>query len=415
MARSSVQSIANDAQRRPAPSTAEYAEHLFRRRSAWIVLCLLLFGELGLAWDRRWHDYLGRDQFWIPPHDMMYTAVGCTGMIALFVVLHETRRYHLKKPGVDDSSTISIFRYFHAPLGFTLLGFGTLTDLIAAPFDNYWHQLYGIDVTLWSPFHLMGVFGAITAGLGIIYTFSSEVAYERGLHRATPTFLGFNGMEWGIIVLLAGFQEMLIPALTAFIPVPLGPIHLLTYPLSMTLVSSVCLVATYQTIRKRGVVVLSASILFILSILTEAYVVVGLHVMASLQGLYFRVGRPLYYNVVLALIPLFFLISAGIVEIFVASQNRAKRTEQSEMAGLNSLHHTWLIGVCIAVPAVVVPPALVYMLGNWLHIPLAFDNYLYLTPGWLDMLITIPVAMAVGAIASFVGEVFGDIWHWNKQ
>jgi hypothetical protein len=71
--------------------------------------------------------------------------------------------------------------------------------------------------------------------------------------------------------------------------------------------------------------------------------------------------------------------------------------------------------VCIAVPAVVVPPALVYMLGNWLHIPLAFDNYLYLTPGWLDMLITIPVAMAVGAIASFVGEVFGDIWHWNKQ
>jgi hypothetical protein len=409
MARSTVQPEANKANRQQVSLGAEYAEHVFRRRSAWIVLCLLLFGELGLAWDRRWHDYLGRDQFWIPPHDMMYTAVGCTGLIALSIVLIETRRYYRKKPGVDENSTISILGYFHAPLGFTLLGFGTLTDAIAAPFDNYWHQLYGIDVTLWSPFHLMGVFGAITAGLGIIYTFSSEVAYERSLKRQTPTFLGFNGIEWGIIVLLAGFQELLIPALTAFVPIPLGPVHLLTYPLSLTLVASFCMIAVYQTIRKQGVAIVTALILWIMSILTEAYVVAGLHVMASIQGLFFRVGRPLYYNIILAMVPIFFLIAACIVELFVYLQRRSNRTDYG------GLRHSWLIGVCIAIPAVIVPPALVYIFSNWLHVPLSFDNYLVLQPGLLDMLITVPFAMLVGAVLAFVGEVFGDIWHWNKQ
>jgi hypothetical protein len=409
MARSTAQSSVNETTQQPLPVNPEYTEHLFRRRTAWIVLCLLLFGELGLAWDRRWHDYLGRDQFWIPPHIMMYTGVGCTGLIALFVVLMETWRYNHKKPGVDENSTVSIFGHFRAPLGFTLLGFGALTDAIAAPFDNYWHQLYGIDVTLWSPFHLMGVFGAITAGLGIIYTFSSEVAYERSLNRKSATFLGFNGTEWGIIVLLAGFQELLIPAITAFTPISLGPVQLLTFPLSMTVASSVCLVAVYQTVRKPGVVILTALVLWIMSILTEAYVIAGLHTMASIQGLFFRVGRPLYYNITLALIPIFFLICAVIVEVFAYSQRRTNRTDHG------GLRHAWLIGICMALPAVVVPPALVYILSNWLHIPLSFDSYIVLRPTWLNMLVTVPFAMLVGAIIAFVGEVFGDIWHWNKQ
>jgi hypothetical protein len=290
-----------------------------------------------------------------------------------------------------------------------MLGFGALTDLIAAPFDNYWHQLYGIDVTLWSPFHLMGVFGAITAGLGIVYIFSSETAYERSLKRRSSTFLGFNGSEWGVIVLLAAFQELLIPALTAFVAIPLGPVQLLTFPISMTVAASVCLIAVYQTIRKPGVVILTTLIIWIMSILTEAYVIAGLHTMASIQGLFFRVGRPLYYNITLALVPIFFLISAGIVEVFAYWQRRTNRTDHG------GLRNAWLIGVCIAIPAIVVPPALVYILSNWMHIPLAFDSYIVLQPSLLDMLVTVPFAMLVGVILAFVGEVFGDIWHWNKQ
>ena len=153
---------------KPASMRPDLTERRIRQVCAWIVLFLLLEAELGLAWDRRWHDYVGRDQFWIPPHIMMYVGIGGTGLIALFVVLVDTLRYRQKKAGVDDSSTVSILGLFHAPLGFILLGVGTLIDLIAAPFDNYWHELYGIDVTLWTPFHLMGALGGVMAGIGII-------------------------------------------------------------------------------------------------------------------------------------------------------------------------------------------------------------------------------------------------------
>ena len=137
----------------------DLAERRLRRVSAWFLLFLVLQAELGLAWDRNWHDTIGRDTFWIPPHIMMYTGIGAAGLVALTVVMLDTLRYYRKAPGVDDASTVSIFWIFHAPIGFIILGFGALIDLVAAPLDNWWHSLYGIDVTLWSPFHLMGTVG----------------------------------------------------------------------------------------------------------------------------------------------------------------------------------------------------------------------------------------------------------------
>src|SRR5205823_10140957 len=142
---------------------------------------------------------IGRDQFWTLPHIMLYAGVGGAGIIALTVITADTLRYYLKKPGVDDSSTIRILGIFHAPLGYILLGFGALTDLLAAPLDNYWHQLYGIDVTLWSPFHVMGTIGGILEGVGIIYVFASEVVIERQAALAghpPRRFLGCSALDW---------------------------------------------------------------------------------------------------------------------------------------------------------------------------------------------------------------------------
>src|ERR1700730_9495510 len=117
-------------------------ERRFRRVSSFLVLYLSLQAELGLAWDRNWHDYLGRDQFWILPHILIYTGLGGAGLVALIVVLVDSIRYAGRKPGVDETSTIPILRIFHAPLGFVIIGWGTFVDLAAAPLDNYWHELY---------------------------------------------------------------------------------------------------------------------------------------------------------------------------------------------------------------------------------------------------------------------------------
>ncbi len=149
MTRLSVRPNAQASPQTPITKSPDLAERRLRCVGAWILLYLSLQAELGLAWDRNWHDLVGRDQFFTPPHIMLYSGVGGAGLVALVVVLVDTLRYYHKKPGVDDNSTVKTLGFFHAPLGYILLGFGALTDLLAAPLDNYWHLLYGIDVTLW--------------------------------------------------------------------------------------------------------------------------------------------------------------------------------------------------------------------------------------------------------------------------
>jgi hypothetical protein len=126
---------------------------------------LALVGAFGNAWDLFWHLAIGRDSFWIPPHTMMYAAVTLSGLIALAVVLGDTWR---------RADRLSAMLGFRAPLGFFILGLGVLQMLISAPFDDWWHQRYGVDVSVWSPPHLIGFSGAVVMLCGVIIATTSE-------------------------------------------------------------------------------------------------------------------------------------------------------------------------------------------------------------------------------------------------
>lgn len=410
MVRAIAQTKGKRASHKSASMRPDITERRIRQVSAWIVLCLLLLAEFGLAWDRRWHDMVGRDQFWIPPHIMMYTGIAGAGLIALIVVLVDTLRYYQKKAGVDDSSTVNILWFFHAPLGFILLGIGMLIDAIAAPLDNYWHVLYGVDVTFWAPFHLMGHLGAVIGVLGIIYAFASEATYERQVEQPSPRLLGLNGPEWGIVVLLAGFQEVILPALTAFIPIMLGPVQLITYPLILALTASLFPISLYLCIRKPGITLLMILILWPLTLATETFTPLALRFMVARLGLTYRLGREPIFDVTIAMLPLLYLIGALLVEAAAYWQRRSGAARNEELRG------TWLLGVLIAVPAVVIPPGIAHAFSLWAPaIPLPPDVVHVLEPGWLAMLLTLPIAMLVGAIMASLGTVFGDIWHWNRR
>ena len=410
MVRAIAQTKGKRASHKSASMWPDITEHRIRQVSAWIVLCLLLLAEFGLAWDRRWHDMVGRDQFWIPPHIMMYTGIAGAGLIALCVVLVDTLRYYQKKAGVDDSSTVNILWFFHAPLGFIFLGIGMLIDAIAAPLDNYWHVLYGVDVTFWAPFHLMGHLGAVIGVLGIIYAFASEAAYERQVEDPSPRLLWLNGPEWGIVVLLAGFQEVVLPALTAFIPIVLGPVQLITYPLILVLAASLFPISLYLCIRKPGITLLMILILWPLSLATETFTPLALRFMVARLGLTYRLGREPVFDVTIAMLPLLYLVSALMVEAAASWHRRSGEARNDELRG------AWLLGVLMAVPAVVIPPGIAHAFSLWVPaIPLPPDVVHVLEPGWLAMLLTLPIAMLVGAIMASLGTVFGDIWHWNRQ
>jgi len=148
---------------------------------------LALVGAFGNAWDLFWHIMIGRDSFWIPPHTMMYASVALSGLIALAVVLGDTLR---------RADWLSAMLGFRAPLGFFILGLGVLQMLLSAPFDDWWHQRYGVDVSVWSPPHLIGFSGAVVMLCGVIIATTSE------RRRALPLSQRHEQALWLLLALL---------------------------------------------------------------------------------------------------------------------------------------------------------------------------------------------------------------------
>ncbi len=389
------------------------AERRLRRIGAWLLLILALQAELGLAWDRNWHDLVGRNEFFTPPHIMLYSGIAVSGFIALFVVLVDTYRYFKKKPGVDENSTVSILRFFHAPLGYVILGFGALIDLLAAPFDNYWHTLYGIDVTLWSPFHLMGAVGGIIVGLGIAFVFASEAVIERQSANPPHRFLGLSGLEWGMLLTLSAYMNLTIPANTAFIPVTIGSLQFITYPFPLAFTSAFCLVAAAKFTRKRGSALKTALLLWIETLYTMAFVPVAIRIMVTQLRLHYRFpnlpGRLPVFNVTLSLLPLVFIASALIVENMIFSKHE-NGTDKND-----TLSRIWLLGALATLPALILPPLIIdFVLSIPFLLPLPVGVSIF-EPVWLSTLLTLPFALLAGILGAILGATFGDFWHSNNR
>jgi hypothetical protein len=391
----------------------DLAERRLRRIGAWLMLMLALQAELGLAWDRNWHDLVGRNEFFTPPHIMLYSGIAVSGFIALFVVLVDTYRYYKKKPGVDDSSTVRIFRFFHAPLGYVILGFGALIDLLAAPLDNYWHILYGIDVTLWSPFHLMGTVGGIVVGLGIAFVFASEAVIERQSAFPPRRLLGLTAVEWGMLLVLSAYMNLTIPANTAFIPVTLGPLQFITYPFPLAFTAAFSLVASAKFIRKRGSALKTALLLWIETLYTVAFVPVAIRIMVTQLGLHYRFpnlpGRLPVFNVTLALLPLVFVASALIVETIVFSKHENGTGKKDTLSML------WLLGALVALPALILPPFIIELVQSipfLLPLPVGVSIF---EPILSSTLLTLPLALLAGILGAILGTTFGNFWHSNHQ
>jgi hypothetical protein len=122
----------------------------YRRVALWGSVATKLVGAWGLSWDIQWHLTIGRDSFWIAPHLMIYSSVVLGLLFAWGVLAYEWRR------GLPSTR------------GFLLAGLGLVLVVLAAPIDDLWHRLFGLDVTLWSPPHLLALFGSAVSTLGCL-------------------------------------------------------------------------------------------------------------------------------------------------------------------------------------------------------------------------------------------------------
>lgn len=381
-------------------------ERTLRRIGAWLLLCSLLQGELGLAWDIRWHLLLGRNSFWIPPHMMLYSAVGAVGLFALAMVLIDTLRYHHGFPGVNDRSTVCILGVFHAPLGYIVTGFGPLIALVAVPFDNWWHQLYGIDAVLWSPFHLMGAVGGLLGVIGIGYIFASEAAIERQDsqgNRTTRRFLRLTALEWGVLAIISSLVELTLLALTQFTPLAIGPLEVLTYPLPLALSGAFCLVGTVCFVRKPLAATVTAILLSIHTGVIETFVPWATRLLVAQMGLRYRPGQVPAMNRMNLLLSLLFVLTALAIDGFTQKQTFSTATKRGML----------LIGIGVAILAMTVPMGIALVLRHTTI--LTPDIAAGLESHLLDLLFLLPVVISIATGGAIWGKKMGNFWRLNKR
>jgi hypothetical protein len=116
---------------------------------------------IGALWDISWHSTIGRDSFWTPAHIMIYLGGAVPGMVCGWLVLRTSFF------GTDEERAASVgYLGFRGPLGAWVAIWGSLTMLVSAPFDNWWHDAYGLDVEILSPPHALLALGMYAVAVG---------------------------------------------------------------------------------------------------------------------------------------------------------------------------------------------------------------------------------------------------------
>jgi hypothetical protein len=211
-----------------------FAEACGRRfkRPPWVAVPMMIFittlicALFGFIWDVSLHIGKGRDPGPLanPAHYFILF-----GLFLLFVAGMLAIVLPYDKPG---PAAVRITRNWYAPVGGILMAGCGLYALMGFPLDDIWHRIFGQDVTLWGPTHLMMIGGA---GFATLTALLLEYEGRRVAPADTPAdgvflkfvrYLGFGGIvvgmsvfqiefDFGVPQFRQAFQPMLIAAAAA--------------------------------------------------------------------------------------------------------------------------------------------------------------------------------------------------------
>lgn len=200
-------------------------------RPNWVALPVLIFTTsiicalFGFIWDVSWHIGNGRDPGPLANPAHYFIIIGLFGVFLgglTSIVLP------FDKPG---PAAVRITRNWHAPVGGVLMAGCGLYAMIGFPLDDIWHRIFGQDVTLWGPTHLMMIGGACFSLFAVLMLEREGEAHDGDevTHGAFITFLrylSFGGLfiglsvyqiefDFGVPQFRLVFQPMLIAAAAA--------------------------------------------------------------------------------------------------------------------------------------------------------------------------------------------------------
>ncbi|OBA60983.1 hypothetical protein A5647_12225 [Mycobacterium sp. 1100029.7] len=197
-------------------------------RPSWVALPVLIFTTsiicalFGFIWDVSWHIGNGRDPGPLANPAHYFIIIGLFG---IFLGGMTAIVLPFDKPG---PAAVRITRNWHAPVGGVLMAGCGLYAMTGFPLDDIWHRIFGQDVTLWGPTHLMMIGGACFSLFAVLMLEREGEAVQaiEAAHGAFITFLrylSFGGMYIGLSVYqieydfgVEQFRLVLQPMMIAF-------------------------------------------------------------------------------------------------------------------------------------------------------------------------------------------------------
>ena len=150
----------------------------------WFGVLAVTSSAIGGAWDVSWHRSIGRDSFLTPAHIAIYACGVIAAVICGYLIFATTFGHSAKLR--DVSVNVLGFR---APLGAFIAAWGGIAMLTSAPFDNWWHAAYGLDVKIVSPPHtllILGIRGVVVGVMFLILAAMNRASVQANMEAGTP-------------------------------------------------------------------------------------------------------------------------------------------------------------------------------------------------------------------------------------
>jgi hypothetical protein len=171
----------------------------------WYIWCNVIAvacSVVGGVWDISWHETVGRDTFWTPAHLLIQLCGILAGLGCGYLILDTTFR----KDSPLRANSVSLWG-FRGPLGAFLCAWGAVAMITSAPFDNWWHNAYGLDVKILSPPHILLALGMTGIRFGTLVMVLAEVNRAAGDYRIRLERMLFFSFTFLLAMTVGVMQE----------------------------------------------------------------------------------------------------------------------------------------------------------------------------------------------------------------
>jgi hypothetical protein len=206
-----------------------------------VITGSLVIAVIGMYWDIALHIDEGRDAGPLANPAHYFILIGLFGIMVAGAISMALPR---ERP---SATAVRIREGWEAPLGGVLVFACAAFALSGFPLDDIWHRIFGQDVTLWGPTHLMLIGGATLSTLATAMLLIEGLrARGETTPRDRPSVLALRraGVAGAFLIGLSTFQAEFDFAVPQF--------NLLFHPILLMLAAGIGLVSARVWIGRGG-------------------------------------------------------------------------------------------------------------------------------------------------------------------